>query len=189
MISSVSMSREMNRMIAAFTNRENSNTAFDKALQSSESESVFTSRDKPRLGTITKDNYPGKWDLLDIDFEEQLGFKYSKAKSNPTDLEVNWSVPSCMGPQLLGSIFDDRFQELFHAYPQEYAQLMEKRSERCKAVSEEYGLDGLSSEEFYYKTQGEKSKEMTDFFYNGFDDEGERLISLFFPNLAKKFGF
>ena len=94
MISSVSMSREMNRMIAAFTNRVNSNTAFDKAVQSSESASVFTSRDKPRLGTITKDNYPGKWDLLDIDFEEQLGFTYSKAKSNPTDLEVNWSVTS-----------------------------------------------------------------------------------------------
>ena len=56
-------------------------------------------------------------------------------------------------------------------------------------MREKYDLDDLSHEEYYYKTHGEQSKEMTDFFYNGFDDEGKRLISFFCPYVADAFGF
>ncbi len=191
MISSVGMSREMNRIIFSLANRVNNNSKSGTDLQGSNVFSIVNSSfaDKPRLGNITKDNYPGTWDLLDINFEEELNFEYSKAKTNPSDLEINWSIPTCMGPHLLGSPFDEHFQKYFKEYPEEYAKLMEKRAERCEAVSEKYGLEGLSNEELYYKTQGELSKEMTDFFYNGFDEEGKRLIAFFFPKLAEEFGF
>ena len=156
MVISVEMSRAMNRLVSSLANRVNEKTdkaEFSKALQSSDNSFVLKPLSISCLGSIGKNTYPGKYGLLNIDLEEELDFKYSQAKFQPTELEINWAVPSCMGPHLFGSPFDDHAQEYIRTYPQEYAELMEKRAERCKAVS--------------------------DFFYNGFDDEGKPLYLCF----------
>lgn len=190
MISALSMSREMNRILTSLSDRVNASqhaentdkSNFGRLFQQAADNSGF----KPITLEFADSNSSATLQPLE---SENLDFFYSQAKENPTELELNWAIPSCMGPHLSAPLFDKQFEAYRNAYPQEYEKLMEKKAERCKAVSAQYGLDELSREEYYYKTHGELSKEMTDFFYNGFDEEGKRLISMFFPDIAQKFGF
>ena len=202
MISSIGMNREMNRLFSVFANRVQENASRAEADKASQNVIKGISWGNNNIDQLYPDSAsrleavasgkvenPGKWWVLGVDVEKELEFKYSTLSENPTELAINWAEPSCLGIHLIGCVYDDYFQSLRRSYPEEYETLMQKRAERCDAVMKEYGLEGLSREEFYYKTHGELSKEMTDFFYQGFDDEGKRLISFFFPRIGEAFGF
>lgn len=124
---------------------------------------------------------------VDIDIEQQTRFSYSTFA--PSELAINYSIPSCMGAQLLGSPLDPSFSQKKQSYADDYKLLMEKSAERQEEITKEYGLEDLSREEYYAKTQGEMSQQMTDSFYNGFDEEGKKLISFFFPEIGNKYNF
>lgn len=56
-----------------------------------------------------------------------------------------------------------------------------------KDVKDIYGLNGLTQPEFFMKTTRKNAIEMTDHFYNGFNDRGKELIKEFFPFIAENY--
>lgn len=112
---------------------------------------------------------------------------YSTTRSD-SEMAIYWSVPTCMGIQLLpevGSSSNQRIAENREGYKE----LQSMIAERQKDVKDTYGLNGLTQPEFYMKTTGENAVEMTDHFYNGFNDRGKELIKEFFPFIAENYGW
>ena len=161
-------------------------TPYEIPKHNSQSNSTYDAESQRRLEAINRWSDEAK--LTQIFGREELLNKHSQASTNPSELERNWAVPTCMGT-LLSADFDTEAAALSKEFPEKYEKLMEKVAERQNAIKKEYGLEGASREEFYNKTFGPQSKEMTEAFYNGFDDEAEELINFFFPDVAKKYNY
>lgn len=107
--------------------------------------------------------------------------------SSPSAMELEWSMPPCMGIELFPT-FGSEAYNLAKDYPEEYQELQKLSGARRQGVREKFELDGLTQTEYYFKTRGEQSAEMTQDFYDGFDERGKELINFFYPEVAKKYG-
>lgn len=94
-----------------------------------------------------------------------------------------WDVPACLGAAL-APVPGDGSLLVIARYPDRYTRMWELADERKRAVMRRFGLDGLSWREVFARTHGERSVEMTDYFYNGFNAEGRSLVRLFCPQVA-----
>ena len=69
-------------------------------------------------------------------------------------------------------------------YPDRYTWMWELAVERKRAAMRRFGLDGLSWREVFARTRSERTVEMTDYFYNGFNAGVRSLVRLFCPQVA-----
>jgi len=127
-----------------------------------------------------------------VDFYcESLPFEYSSMQGEsiiPPELYM-YAFPSCYGLAITPAINNKNNMEMLSQYPEKYRKLLEKKNIAKESVMEKYGLNNLTGVKAYKKTHGSKSKEMTDYYYTQFDQEGQSLIKLFYPAVAEKYNY
>jgi len=106
----------------------------------------------------------------------------------PAELLI-YAFPKCFGAAITPAINDRETMELTNQHSEKYHRLEEKKSAAKEAVIEKYGLNNISQEESFQKTHCSESKELTDYYYSQFDQEGQDLIKFFYPAVAEKYNF